>query len=154
MSKTIDEIIQKYLNSQRDNLIPVLQEIQEEFGYLSEEAIIKVGEYLKLASSKIYSVATFYDQFRFEPKGKFHIRICRGTACHVVGSETVLREVEHQLKISAGQTTRDGMFSIEIVNCIGACGIAPVISINGDFFNKVTPVNIKEIIQKYKEKGI
>ena len=154
MSQTIDEIIRKYLNTQRDSLIPILQEIQEELGYLSEEAIIKVGEYLKLPSSKIYSVATFYDQFRFEPKGKFNIRICRGTACHVDGSEAVLREVERQLKISAGQTTRDGMFSIEVVNCIGACGIAPVIAINGDFYNKITPANIREIIQSCKEKSI
>jgi len=154
MSQTIDEIIRKYLNTQRDSLIPILQEIQEELGYLSEEAIIKVGEYLKLPSSKIYSVATFYDQFRFEPKGKFNIRICRGTACHVAGSESVLREVERQLKISAGQTTRDGMFSIEVVNCIGACGIAPVIAINGDFYNKITPANIREIIQSCKEKSI
>ncbi len=154
MSQTIDEIIRKYLNTQRDSLIPILQEIQEELGYLSEEAIIKVGEYLKLPSSKIYSVATFYDQFRFEPKGKFNIRICRGTACHVIGSEAVLREVERQLKISAGQTTRDGMFSIEVVNCIGACGIAPVIAINGDFYNKITPANIKGIIQSCKEKSI
>lgn len=154
MSQTIDEIIRKYLNTQRDSLIPILQEIQEELGYLSEEAIIKVGEYLKLPSSKIYSVATFYDQFRFEPKGKFNIRICRGTACHVAGSEAVLREVERQLKISAGQTTRDGMFSIEVVNCIGACGIAPVIAINGDFYNKITPANIREIIQSCKEKSI
>jgi NADH-quinone oxidoreductase subunit E len=154
MSQTIDEIIRKYLNTQRDSLIPILQEIQEELGYLSEEAIIKVGEYLKLPSSKIYSVATFYDQFRFEPKGKFNIRICRGTACHVIGSEAVLREVERQLKISAGQTTRDGMFSIEVVNCIGACGIAPVIAINGDFYSKITPANIKGIIQSCKEKSI
>jgi len=154
MSQTIDEIIRKYLNTQRDSLIPILQEIQEELGYLSEEAIVKVGEYLKLPSSKIYSVATFYDQFRFEPKGKFNIRICRGTACHVDGSEAVLREVERQLKISAGQTTRDGMFSIEVVNCIGACGIAPVIAINGDFYNKITPANIREIIQSCKEKSI
>jgi len=154
MSQTIDEIIRKYLNTQRDSLIPILQEIQEELGYLSEEAIVKVGEYLKLPSSKIYSVATFYDQFRFEPKGKFNIRICRGTACHVDGSEAVLREVERQLKISAGQTTRDRMFSIEVVNCIGACGIAPVIAINGDFYNKITPANIREIIQSCKEKSI
>ena len=152
MKATIDNILKNYENRGRDALIPLLQEIQENEGFLSEEAIVKTGKKLKLPTSKIYGVATFYNQFRFEPVGKYHIQVCRGTACHVLGSATVLQELEACLKVKAGQTTRDGLFSIEVVACIGACGLAPVISINGDFFSNVTSVSIKEIVETYRSK--
>ncbi len=152
MTNTIDQILENTA-TERDNLIPLLQEIQESNGFLSEEAITKVGRKLNLPTSKIYGVATFYNQFRFEPKGKYHIQICRGTACHVLGSATVLEELEKHLKIKAGETTKDKLFSIEIVACIGACGLAPVISINGEFHAKVTPDSIKEIINNYRQKS-
>ncbi|MDD3280947.1 MAG: NADH-quinone oxidoreductase subunit NuoE [Bacteroidales bacterium] len=152
MRKSIESILEKYDNCKRDSLISLLQEIQENEGYLSEEAIVKTGKKLKIPTSKIYGVATFYNQFRFEPTGKYHIMICRGTACHVLGSLTVLQELEKILKIKAGQTTRDGLFSIEIVACIGACGLAPVINVNGIFHAKVTVESIKEIIESYRKK--
>jgi NADH-quinone oxidoreductase subunit E len=152
METTIDKILANYGDSGRDSLIPLLQEIQEKEGYLSETAIVKTGKKLKIPTSKIYGVATFYNQFRFEPVGKYHIMVCRGTACHVLGSATVLQELESTLKIKAGQTTRDGLFSIEVVACIGACGLAPVININGEFFAKVTTEKIKEIIETYRAK--
>ena len=107
---------------------------------------------LNLPASKIFGVATFYNQFRFSPKGKYHIELCRGTACHVLGSKTVLEQVEKQLKLKAGQTSRDGQFSLEVVACIGACGLAPVIAINGEFHAKVTTESIKEILQSYTDK--
>lgn len=154
MSTNIEEIIKKHMRYQRDGLIPILQEIQDELGYISEESLIKVGKHLHIPSSKIYGIATFFDQFRFEAKGIFHIRICRGTACHVIGSGTVLNEFEKQLKIISGQTTRDGLFSLEVVNCVGACGLAPVVSVNGRFYPKITPAVIKMIIQECKEKAI
>lgn len=154
MKTNIDIILEKYENVGRDNLIPLLQEIQEKEGYISEEAIVKTGKKLNLPTSKIYGVATFYNQFRFEPIGKYHIQVCRGTACHVLGSATVLQELESMLKIKAGQTTRDGLFSIEVVACIGACGLAPVISINGEFYANVTSEKIKEIIEYYRSKEI
>ena len=150
MTKTIDTILQENPDAKRDSLIPILQEVQENDGFLSEKAIVKVGKHLKLPTSKIYGVATFYNQFRFEPKGKYHIQVCRGTACHVLGSSTVLDELEKTLKIKADQTTRDGLFSIEVVACIGACGLAPVICINGEFHAKVTASSIKNIIKEYK----
>ncbi len=152
MKTNIDIILERYENVGRDNLIPLLQEIQEKEGYISEEAIVKTGKKLNLPTSKIYGVATFYNQFRFEPIGKYHIQVCRGTACHVLGSATVLQELESMLKIKAGQTTRDGLFSIEVVACIGACGLAPVISINGEFYANVTSEKIKEIIEYYRSK--
>lgn len=147
----IQTILNKYPEG-RDNLIPILQAIQSQKGFLSKESIIEVGQHLKIPTSKIFGVATFYNQFRFEPYGKYHIQICRGTACHVLGSKTVLEELEKNLKVKAGQTTRDGLFSIEVVACIGACGLAPVITVNGEFHAKVTAQSIKEIIEEYKVK--
>ncbi len=152
MEKNIEQVLLKHKDEKRDSLIPILQEIQESLGYLSENAIVKVGKHLKLPTSKIYGVATFYNQFRFEPLGKYHIQICRGTACHVLGSATVLEELEKYLKIKAGQTTKDGLFSIEVVACIGACGLAPVITVNGEFHAKVTTENIKQIVDTCRKK--
>ncbi len=150
MKEQINSILSKYSNAQRDGLIPILQDIQETTGYLSEEAIVMVGKQLKLPTSKIYGVATFYNQFRFSPVGKFHIQVCRGTACHVLGSATVLEEIQKNLKIKAGDTTKDGLFSIEVVACIGACGLAPVIAVNGEFHAKVTKESIQAIIKSYR----
>ena len=148
----IDLILQEYKGAKRDSLIPMLQDIQEVEGFLSENSIVKVGNILHLPTSKIYGVATFYNQFRFQPNGKYHVQVCRGTACHVLGSSTVLKEIEKKLKIKAGQTTRDGLFSIEVVACIGACGLAPVISVNGQFFAKVTTDSLTEIIESFRNK--
>ena len=150
MTKSIEAILEENPNAERDSLIPILQQVQDNEGFLSEKSIVKVGKHLKLPTSKIFGVATFYNQFRFEPKGKFHIQVCRGTACHVLGSATVLDELEKNLKIKADQTSRDGLFSIEVVACIGACGLAPVISVNGEFHAKVTSASIKEIVENYK----
>ncbi len=150
--KNISNILNKYSEGGRENLIPLLQDIQAEEGHLSREAIVKVGHFLNIPSSKIFGVATFYNQFKFQPPGKYHIQVCRGTACHVLGSVTVLQELEKQLKIKAGETSRDGLFSIEIVACIGACGLAPVIAINGEFHAKLTSASVSDILSSYKQK--
>ncbi|MCK5856276.1 MAG: NADH-quinone oxidoreductase subunit NuoE [Bacteroidales bacterium] len=146
------QIFEKYIHAGRDSLIPILQEVQEEDGFLSENAIVEIGKLLNLPVSKIYGVATFYNQFRFQPKGKHHVQVCRGTACHVLGSANVLQELEKTLKIKNDETSRDGNFSLEVVACIGACGLAPVISINGEFHAKVTTASIKEIINNLNQK--
>jgi NADH-quinone oxidoreductase E subunit len=150
MKRSTEEILSKYNGSGRESLIPILQEIQEEQGYISRKTIEDVGEYLDLPASKIYGVATFYNQFRFEPLGKYHIQVCRGTACHVLGSLTVLEELQKILNVNPGQTSRDGLFSLEVVACIGACGLAPLISVNEEFHAKVTPESIRQIIDDYK----
>lgn len=150
MKNGITEILDTKGDAKRDSLIPILQEIQESDGFLSEKSVAEVGSRLGIPTSKIYGVATFYNQFRFEPKGKYHIQVCRGTACHVLGSATVLEQLEKTLKVKAGQTTRDGMFSIEVVACIGACGLAPVVCINGEFHAKVTKESLLHIIENYK----
>ncbi len=152
MEKNIEAVLNKYPEGSVDNLIPILQDIQEVDGFLSEESVVKVGEYLNMPASKIYGVATFYNQFRFTPLGKYHIQVCCGTACHVLGSATVLEEIEKNLGVKSGQTAKDGIFSLEVVACIGACGLAPVISINGNFHAKVTSESIKEILDNYRNK--
>ena len=143
------EVLNKLGEVGRDSLIPILQEIQDNEGWLSDKSLTEVGKYLNLPVSKIYGVATFYNQFRFQPKGKYHIQICRGTACHVLGSSNVQTELEKLLKIKSDETTKDGQFSLEVVACIGACGLAPVLSINGKFYAKVTSDSIKDIIESY-----
>jgi NADH-quinone oxidoreductase subunit E len=152
MGRTIRELLENQPNLSRDRLIPILQEIQDENGYLSEEAIIVTAEFLKLPTSKIYGVATYYDQFRFEPPGIYHIRICRGTACHVEGSLNFLNELEKLLKIKSGQTTRDGLFSLDVVRCIGACGLAPVMRVNEEFYAGINIPDLSRIINTYRLK--
>ena len=152
MTASLHQILSEYSNSGKENLIPILQKIQEEEGFLSRQAVIEVGKTLDMPASKIYGVATFYNQFRFEPLGKYHVQVCRGTACHVLGSATVLEEMEKLLRTKAGQTSRDGFFSLEVVACIGACGLAPVICINGEFHAKVTKESLQGIIDEYRAK--
>lgn len=148
----LHDVLAKYPNAQRDQLIPLLQEVQEQEGYLSREAVIKIGKHLKLPTSKIYGVATFYNQFRFQPIGKYHILVCRGTACHVKGSISLLKTLQRLLKIEAGQTTRDGLFSLEVVACIGGCGLAPVVCVNGEFHGNLTVDDIPKILNQYRNK--
>lgn len=149
---SVENILQKHPNAKRDSLIPILQEVQEANGFLSREAVASIGKHLNLPASKIYGVATFYNQFRFEPIGKYHIQVCRGTACHVKGSAKVLKTITRELNVEAGRTSRDGLFSIEVVACIGACGLAPVIAINGEFYASVTPDKVKSILKSYRRK--
>jgi NADH:ubiquinone oxidoreductase 24 kD subunit len=145
-------LLEEFGAAKRDSLIPILQKVQEAHGYLSEEAIAEIGRHLKLPASKVYGVATFYNQFRFTPKGKYHVMLCRGTACHVKGSIKLLDAVTRTLKLQPGQTTRDGMFSLEVVACMGACGLAPAVSVNGEMYAKVTPKKVGKIIDECRAK--
>ena len=131
----IETILKKYPNATRDTLVPILQEVQNLCGCLSREAVIRIGAYLKLPASSIYGVATFYNQFRFRPTGKYHILVCRGTACHVKGSSRLLQRICEKLRLREdGIPTKDGLFSLEAVPCIGACGLGPVMSVNGKLY--------------------
>jgi NADH-quinone oxidoreductase subunit E len=153
VSVDLEPILARYENAKRDSLIPLLQEVQQEHGYLSREAVLRIGKHLRLPAAKIYGVATFYNQFRFQPQGKNHIQVCRGTACHVKGSAAVLDAIKRELKIEPGQTTRDGQFSLEVVACIGACGLAPVICVNGEFHAGVTTQKVGKIMDSYRKKA-
>jgi NADH-quinone oxidoreductase subunit E len=152
VNATIESILKKHPNAKRDSLIPILQEVQEAQGFLSREAVLSVGEHLKLPASKVYGVATFYNQFRFQAPGKYHFMVCRGTACHVKGSLKVLETVSKLLKLKPGQTSRDGLFSLEVVACMGACGLAPVVNINGEFYAKATARKLAGIISDLRQK--
>ena len=149
--ETVREILKKYDDAKRDSLIPILQDIQDRLGYIPREAVRDIGKHLNLPASKIYGVATFYNQFRFEPLGKYHIQICRGTACHVKGSEKVLETLERELGIKTGRTTRDGLFSLEVVACLGACGLAPVITVNGEVYANMDSEKVKKLIKSLKK---
>lgn len=150
--KDVDLILQDHPDAGRDSLIPILQEVQARDGYLSQQSIARVGEALNLPASKIYGVATFYNMFRFQPKGLNHVMVCRGTACHVKGSAKALELVTKALRIQPGETTRDGQFSLETVACMGACGLAPVVNINGQFYAKVTPMKLQRILDECRAK--
>jgi len=150
MDKDIGSIIKKYKQGRREDLIPLLQEIQSEAGYLSEEAIVLVGSHLGLSTTKIYGLATFYSQFRFIPSGKVHFKICHGTSCFMNGSQSVIDKFREELKIRPGMTTRNGNFSLETVPCMGGCHHGPIVMINGDYQTNVRPEQVQEIIRKLK----
>jgi NADH:ubiquinone oxidoreductase 24 kD subunit len=135
--------------SQPGATMPVLQKAQEIFGYLPEEVQALIARGLDLPLSEIYGVATFYSQFALNPKGQYQVAICMGTACYVKGSAEVLAKVEEKLGILAGGITADGRFSIDATRCIGACGLAPVLTINEDVYGRLTPEQIPDILDKY-----
>ncbi len=150
----VKEILSSRPGKGRDKLIPILQEVQEAEGFLSKESVELIGNHLKLPASKIFGVATFYNQFRFHPLGRFHIQVCRGTACHVKGSAPILDSLIKELDIQPGKTTEDGLFSLEVVACIGACGLAPVIAVNGEFHARIESDQISDIIDSYRKKAV
>lgn len=144
----IKKVLEKYTSS--GDVIPALQDIQEEFGYLSEENMEALSKKIKVPLSRISGVATFYSQFRLKPLGENKISICRGTACHVHDSETLLKFLEKKLNIKSGEVTRDGKFSLESVNCIGACAKAPAMMINDKVYGNLTEEKIEEILKELK----
>jgi NADH-quinone oxidoreductase E subunit len=147
----IDEIIQRFPRIKRNALIPLLQAVQDEYGHIPEEAIQRIGEHLALPTSKVYGLATFYNQFTLNPKGTVHILLCNGSACYLAGSGELLSEISKQLGIGDGQTTRDGRFSLEIQSCIGACGHSPVVVVNGTYFSGITLSELREIMDQHRK---
>lgn len=150
MGADLDTILKKFKKGKREELIPLLQEIQEEQGYISEDAIVKVGSFLDLSTTKIYGLASFYDKFRFIPGGKIQIRICHGTSCFLNGSQALINSIKEETGVAEGQTTRDGNFSFEIVPCMGGCNSGPVISVNGEYHTYVKAEKLQELIKKLR----
>lgn len=147
--KMHSQIFENYQPKDKSSLIPLLQDVQTIYGYLPEEALQEVANFVGMPLSRVYGVATFYNQFRLTPLGENIIRVCRGTACHVKNSANILYALETQLKVKAGETTRDRKFTLEVVNCIGACSIAPVITINEDYHGRLNVKDIPSIVKKY-----
>jgi NADH-quinone oxidoreductase subunit E len=150
MATEIELILKKYKPGRREDLIPLLQEIQEDHGHLSEEAIVKVGGFVGLSTTKIYGLATFYDQFRFIPSGRVRIKVCHGTSCFLNGSQAIINKIREETGLIPGQTSRDGIFSYDIETCMGGCNNGPVIRVNGEYYQCVKPEQLPELIKKLR----
>ena len=139
----------------KSQVIAILQDIQEELGYLPEEELSCVAEMLELPLSRLYSLATFYRSFTLEPRGKHLILVCMGTACHVRGSAKLVEKLERDLGIKAGQTTGDGMFTLETANCLGACALGPLVVVDGEYHGQMNAAKTDRLLEKMrkKEKG-
>jgi NADH:ubiquinone oxidoreductase subunit E len=144
----VDEIIGKY-EKKEASLIPVLQEVQALFRYLPEVALVRIGERLNIALSRIYGVVTFYSQFYLTPRGKHVIKACQGTACHVRGARGALDAICRELKVEPGETTEDLNFTVETVACLGTCFLAPVIMVDDDYYGKLSPKRAVDSLKKY-----
>jgi len=146
----LDEILDRY-KGQTGVEIPILQDINIEFSYLPKQALIYVAERLDTSVSRLYEIGTFFNAFSLEPRGKYTISVCLGTACHVQGAGRILERLEGELNIKEGETTEDLNFSLETVRCLGCCGLAPVVTIGEDLYGKVTQAKISRILKKYKK---
>ncbi|HEX29520.1 TPA: NADH-quinone oxidoreductase subunit NuoE [Candidatus Poribacteria bacterium] len=142
----LKEVFQRY-EGEEGALIPILQDIQDIFGYLPQEALYQVSDRLNIPMSRIYGVLTFYSQFYLEPRGRNTIKVCLGTACHVKGAPRILRKLKEILGIKEGETTDDLKFTLETVRCLGTCFLAPVMMINQNYYGKLTPQRVERIIK-------
>ncbi len=147
---TYKEILEKY-EKDKSNLIKILNDIQEKAGYIPQKAQKEISEYLGIPMAEIYGVITFYSRFTLKPKGKYHIAVCLGTACYVKGSQKILDRLKERLQIEEGQTTKDGLFSIEATRCVGACGLAPVFTVNNEVHGKATVKMLDEILDNLEK---
>lgn len=145
----LDEILSAW-RDKPGNVIPVLHKAQELFGYLPREVQEYVAQGLNVPVSEVYGVVTFYSLFTMQPKGRHTISLCMGTACYVKGAQAILDTLKEQLGISPGQTTEDARFTLEVMRCMGACGLAPVLVVDEDIYGRVVPDSVAEILEKYE----
>lgn len=149
LNKELTSILEVYTTS-KDNLIPILNEVQMKYGYIPKIAQQRISEYLNIPMAEVYGVITFYSRFTLKPKGKYAISVCLGTACFVKGSEKIMERLKQRLNIEEGETTPDGKFSIDATRCVGACGIAPVFTVNGEVYGKATVKMLDEVLDNLK----
>ena len=150
------EKLESYINNWKDkkgNLIMILHAIQDYYGYVPKEEAYKLSKIIHVPLARIYEVLTFYNYFSLDPPGKHKISVCMGTACYLKGAPDILRELQNILKIDVGKTTDDQLFKLEIVRCVGCCGLAPVIMVDNKVFGQLTHNNIPNIIEQYKKEG-
>ena len=141
------DILEKY-SKDKDNLIKILNDVQVKCGYIPTKAQQEIAEYLDMSMAEIYGVITFYSRFTLKPKGKYHIAVCLGTACYVKGSQKVMDRLKERLGISEGEATKDGRYSIEATRCVGACGLAPVFTVNNEVHGKATVKMLDEVLDE------
>lgn len=151
VKEEVQEILKPY-KPEKDNLIQILNEVQEKYGYIPKTAQLEIAEYLKISMAEVYGVITFYSRFTLTPKGKYNVSVCLGTACFVKGSQAILDRLKNRLKIEEGQTTEDGKFSIDATRCVGACGLAPVFTVNDEVYGKATVKKLDEVLDEYMKK--
>jgi len=145
----VDSIVEPYLGK-KEMVIPILQKVQEHFGYLPRPAMEQVALRMHIPLSRLYGVTTFYAQFKLKPRGRNIIRVCKGTACHIQGSPKISERIEDILDVESGETTDDLRFTLEEVACIGCCALAPVIMVNDDPHGRLTPDKVKDILESYE----
>ena len=143
----LNSLCEKYLPI-KDNLIQILNEVQEHYGYIPKKKKKVLSEFLNVPMAEIYGVVTFYSRFTLKPKGKYNIAVCLGTACYVKGSQKIMDRLKERLKIEPGETTADGKFSIEETRCVGACGLAPVFTVNGEVYGKATVQLLDKVLDE------
>jgi len=148
-ARELAEILSRYSGASSE-LIPILQEVQEKFGYLPAEVMQRVAKFLRLTDNMVYGVSTFYAQFSFTPTGRNKVTVCRGTACHVRGGARILREVEKKLGIKPGETTDDMEYTLETIACFGSCALAPVMVVNKDVYGRMTTTKVGQILAETK----
>ncbi len=148
--KGIDRLLKKHHHDQ-SAIIAILQDLQGEENYLPEKDLGYISEKLSIPLSKIYRIATFYNAFSLKPRGKYLVNVCMGTACHVRGGEKVLDRLKAELGIEVGEMTKDGLFTLETVNCLGACALGPVVVVGEDYHGQMTSAKVRSTIQKYKK---
>jgi NADH-quinone oxidoreductase subunit E len=151
-SQAVAEILSSH-KKEKKNLIPLLQEVQTRLGYLPKKALQEIASFLEVPEVEVWGVATFYNQFRFIPLGKYHTMVCMGTACHLAGGKLILEALERELDIKVGETAGDGNFSLERVACIGCCMLSPVIVIRDKIYPKMTPFKVEEALIPYKQEA-
>ena len=149
MEERVAEILKEYEDNRKGTLIPVLQKVQGEFGYLPEEALPQVARFLGISKNEIYGVATFYAQFRFIKPGDHTVKVCLGTACHVRGAMRILDAATEHIGVGPGETSADDKFTLERVACFGCCALAPVMVVDETVHSKMTPPKAKEILRAY-----
>jgi NADH-quinone oxidoreductase subunit E len=148
-SKKIASILDKYARD-RGQLVPILQDIQQEENYLPKEVLVQVGQGLGISLSQVYSVVTFFKAFSLKPRGRHLVNVCMGTACHVRGAERVVEKIERDIGIESGDSTDDGRFSLETVNCVGACALGPIVVVDGDYAGQMRTDMVAKLLKKYE----
>jgi len=149
-AKSIDKIIDRH-GAEPEMLIAMLQDVQAEYNYLPRPALLRIHERLEIPLTRLYEVATFYKAFSLKPKGDYICQVCLGTACHLRGGPRIVDAFERELKIQVGETSKDGKFTLETVNCLGACALAPLVKVNKEFHGNMRPDRVKKLIKRYSD---
>ena len=151
-NKLVKEVVARHMHS-KGALIPVLHEVQESYGYLPDEILERIAKEMNIPKAEVFGVISFYSHFATKPAGKYKISVCMGTACYVKGAGAVLDKLKEKLKVKVGQTTEDGVFTLEECRCLGCCGLAPVLTVNGKVYGRLVTDDVDAILESYKNEG-